>query len=451
MSAALADLVRGPVLTPSDPAYADEAAGFNTAVVHTPDLIVGATSAADVAEAIRFAGARGWPVTVQATGHGAHSPITTGLLVTTRRLDRLEIDPQTRTATVGAGVRWDAVLTAAAEHGLTGIPGSSPNVGVVGYLLGGGIGPLARSHGFSSDYLLGATVVTGTGEILEVSEDEHAELLWALRGGKGGLGIVTEVRVRLVELSTMYAGALFFDTEHMEQAFRAWVDWTAEAEPDVTTSVALVRFPDLEVVPEPFRGRHLLSLRFAYPGSTDEGARLAEPLRLAAPVYLDMLGELPTEQMGAIHSDPDQPGPGWNRGMLLQPIDQRFASAFLSAVGAGSRSPFLAAEVRHLGAAAGQDVPGGSAVGGRSAAFALVLIGVPDPSLFSVVLPAAADGIVAGIRPWVHPQTNINFAGRPQTTEDFEAAWPVEHLPRLAALRRRYDPAGTLPFAPAGL
>jgi FAD/FMN-containing dehydrogenase len=448
MSRALADRLEGTVLTPSEPGFAEEAAAFNTAVVHTPDLIVAARSTDDVVEAVRFAASHGRPVTVQATGHGAHSPISDGVLISTRGLQRLEIDPAAGIATVGAGVRWAAVLDAASEHGLTAIPGSSPNVGVVGYLLGGGLGPLARSHGFSSDYLAGATLVTGTGEVLEVGEDAHPELLWALRGGKGGLGILTEVRVRLVELSTLYAGALFFDTEHIEQVLRAWVDWTAGADPEVTTSVALVRFPDLDVVPPPFRGRHLLSLRFAYPGSDDEGARLAAPLRAAAPVYLDMLGELPTRQMGAIHSDPDQPGPGWNRGMLLDPIDQDFATAFLEVLGPGTDAPIIAAELRHLGSAAAVDVPGGSAVGGREAAFTLVLIGVPDPSLFESVLPAVGDRVVQSIGRWVHPATNINFAGHPATTEEFESAWPVSSLPRLAALRRRLDPAGLFPFGP---
>jgi hypothetical protein len=343
------------------------------------------------------------------------------------------------------------VLEAAAEHGLTGIPGSSPNVGVVGHLLGGGLGPLARSHGFSSDYLVGATVVTGTGETVEVSEEQNADLLWALRGGKGGFGIVTEARVRLVELATLYAGALFFGTEHIEQAFRTWLDWTTVADPEVTTSVAIIRFPDLDVVPEPFRGRQLLSLRFAYPGSDDAGALLAEPLRTAAPVTLDMLGELPAVQMGAIHSDPDEPGPGWNRGLLLDPLDQDFATAFLGALGAGTDAPFIAAELRHLGSATAVDLPEGSAVGGRDAAYTLVLIGVPDPSLFETVLPAAGDRVVEAIRPWVHPHTNINFAGHPSTTEEFESAWPVASLPRLAALRRRLDPAGILTFGPLAL
>src|SRR3712207_3601258 len=103
MPRALADRIKGTVLTPGEPGFAAEAAAFNTAVVHTPDVIVAAASPEDVAEAVRFARAEGRPVTVQATGHGAHIPISEGVLISTRRLQRLEIDPVSHTATVGAG------------------------------------------------------------------------------------------------------------------------------------------------------------------------------------------------------------------------------------------------------------------------------------------------------------------------------------------------------------
>ena len=222
MATELADRISGPVYVPGDSGYAPEIAAFNTAVVHTPDIVVGAASAADVVEAVRFARELGYAVSVQATGH-TEAPITTGLLISTRRLDGVSIDAGRRMATVGAGTLWEAVVAAAAEHGLAPVAGSSTKVGVVGYLLGGGLGPLARSHGFSSDYLLELEVVTGEGELIEASLDHNPELFWALRGGKTGLGIVTEVRLRLLELSTLYAGSLFFDEKDIEAALRAWV------------------------------------------------------------------------------------------------------------------------------------------------------------------------------------------------------------------------------------
>ncbi|RYE39201.1 MAG: FAD-binding oxidoreductase, partial [Hyphomicrobiales bacterium] len=213
-----------------------------------------------------------------------------------------------------AGARWDAVTAAAAEHGLAPISGAAGTVGVVGYLLGGGLGPLARSHGFSSDYIESFTVVTGTGDVVIASQDHNSDLYWALRGGKGGLGIVTEVRLRLIELSTLYAGSLFFEEEHIEAALRGWIDWTATAHAQVSTSAAILSFPPLDFIPEPFRGRRLLHLRFAYPGSHEEGETLAAPLRAFAPIYMDMLGVLPVAGVASIHNDPCDPCPTWMEG-----------------------------------------------------------------------------------------------------------------------------------------
>ncbi len=129
--------------------------------------------------------------------------------------------PSKRTAAIGAGTRWETVVAAASGYGLAPIAGSSTKVGAVGYLLGGGLGPLARSHGFSSDYLIELDVVTGEGELIEASAQHNPELFWALRGGKAGLGIVTEVRLRLVELEHSLRGvALLRRSEHRARTAR---------------------------------------------------------------------------------------------------------------------------------------------------------------------------------------------------------------------------------------
>lgn len=446
---ALNALLSRPVLTPSDPGFSDEVAGFNTTVVQAPDAVVPAATPHDVLETVRFAREHGLPVRVQATGHGAFLPASDGVLIDTSRLDALSIDEETRIATIGAGVRWAAVVESASPLGLAPIAGSSTNVGVVGLVTGGGLGPLSRSHGFAADYVRGFTVATGLGELVEATADENPELFWALRGGKGGLGIVTEVRIELVELSELYAGTLFFEEQHIEQALRAWVDWTADAAPEVTTSAGVYRLPPFPFIPEPLRGRTLLAIHFARPGSPADGERLAQPLRAAAPVYLDYLGRLPTSQIATIHNDPTEPGPGWDRGMLLSSIDQDFATALLANVGSGAELPMLLAEVRHLGEATSRDVDGGSAVGGRESGFTFILIGAPDPALFEEVLPAVADRVTAAIEPWVSPETNINFAGRILSLQHFASAWPADTFARLASVRHQYDPDHIFPYGPA--
>ncbi len=424
------------MLTPNHAGYADEVTGFNLAANATPDFVVAARSTSDIADAVRFARANNHRVHVQGTGHGGPFPIRGGVLVSTKRLDSVRVDADTRIATVGAGARWASVIAAAAKHGLAPITGSSTTVGVVGYLLGGGFGPLVRSHGVSSDYLAGATVVIGNGDVVDTGE--HPDLLWALRGGKFGLGVVAEVRVRLVPLRTLYAGSLLFEEMHIEAALRTWVDYTATADPNASTSVAIANFPPIDRIPEPLRGRRILALRFAYPGALDAGQQLAAALRAAAPIYVDDLRELAAADVATIHNDPPGPVPSWARGALLDRIDQRFATTLLGHVGANTNAPFIAAEVRHLGNASTRDVPEGSAVGGRGASYTASLIGVPAPELFESVIPAGADRILGSFAPWRSSEENINFLGEPAEPARIETAWPTAIRTKLDDVRRRY-------------
>ena len=444
-SEALAARMTGPVMVPGDAGYDAEVAAANLAVRHTPDVVAGVTSAADAAAALRFAAEMGYRVTVQDTGHGAHAPIASGLLISPRRLNGVEIDAAAGTATVGGGATWAPVVAAAAAHGLCPVTGSSTAVGVAGYLLGGGLGPLARSHGFSSDYLLGATVVTGAGETLAAGPDSHPDLFWALRGGREGLGVVTELRLRLVRLATLYGGSLFFEEAETERVLRTWLAWTATADPRVTTSVAFYHFPDLDVLPPPLRGRRLFSLRFAYPGPAEDGARLAAPLRAAGEIYLDRLGELPVAEIARIHSDPTAPAPSRVGGRLLTHAGDGLAGALLAHLGPRTGSPFTQVELRHIAGATGPDVAGGSAVGGRGAAFVLGYVGT-DPATFARVLPDAAGRLVADLGAWIAPVTNVNFLGGAHTAAELAGAWPADTFARLAAVRRRYDPRGVLAF-----
>ncbi|CAN5344706.1 FAD-binding oxidoreductase [soil metagenome] len=442
---ALRSAVSGPVLTPADDGFAAEATGFNLFYAHSPEVVVGAASVADVVGAVTFARDNGMPVRVIATGHGSHALVTDGVLVNTSRLDELTITDGV--ATIGAGVRWGAVVAAGAERGLAPITGSSTNVGVVGYLLGGGLGPLARSHGFSSNYLRGATVVLASGEVVHASETENPDLFWALRGGKGGFGVVTSVEVELVPLPALYAGALIFPEESIEPVLRGWIDWTTTADDDVTTSIAIIHFPPVEQVPEIFRGKTLAMLRFAYPGSAERGEQLAAPLRALGTPMIDGVHPLPLADVAQIHNDPTDPSPAYSRGALLNGLDQEFATVLLQSAGAGVQTPVMVTELRHLGGATSHDVPEGSSAGGRASGYTLSLIGAPNPALFESVLPAATDALLAGLAPWVSPEMNINFAGSPSAA-DFPKAWPAETFARLAAVRAAVDPQGVFAYGP---
>lgn len=439
--------VSGTVYERGDTGLAAEVACFNTSIIHDPDVVVAAVDESDVAAAVRFAADNGLRVRVQATGHGAGTPITDGVLISTRALDEIAIDPETRYATVGAGVRWAPVLVAAAEYGLAPVTGSSPDVGAVGYTLGGGLGPLSRSYGFTADWVRGFRVVIADGEIVTADGTTNPELFWALRGGKGGLGIVTEMTVELVPLTSLYAGSLIFDGENVEPALRAWVDFALDAPDGVTTSVALIDVPDVEFAPPPLRGRFVLGLRFAYPGDSAEGERLAAPLRAAAPVYLDLLGEIPSTAVGSIHNDPSEGAPALVRGLMLDSIDQSVAGEFLRLLGPGAGSPFVSAEIRQLGGPTQRDTDDGTAVGGREASYAISLIAA-DPRTFAEAAPARAAAVAEAVADRRSPITNVNWSDGLVDPAEFATSWPPAIFDRLAKARTQYDPTGVFAFVP---
>ena len=279
--AALRAAVRGPVLTPDDAALAAEVATFNLAVRHRPTVVIGPTSADDVVAAVRWAGALRLPVAVQATGHGPMQPVERAVLVTTGRMRTVEVDPGRRTAQVGAGARWADVLGEAEPHGLTGVAGSSSQVGVVGYSVGGGMGPLGRRHGYGADLVRRVEIVTADGRLRQVDAERDPDLFWAVRGGKGNFGVVTSMEIDLVPVPSLFAGAVFLsgsDAAAVLHSFRTWAPTLPER---ASTSVALLNMPPFEGVPDALRGRYVVMLRFALDGTDAEGDALLAPMREA--------------------------------------------------------------------------------------------------------------------------------------------------------------------------
>lgn len=448
--ARLRDAIAGTVHLRGEEGLAALVAGFNPTVVHDPDIVVAVTDENDVAEAVRFARHTGIPVRVLATGHGSETPIVGGMIIATQALDAIAVDPDARLAVLGAGVRWAPVIEATAEHGLMPVTGSSTSVGAVGYTLGGGLGPLARSHGFTSDWVRAFRVVTAEGELVTADADTNPDLFWALRGGKGGLGVVTEMTIELVALRTLYAGSVFFEGDAIADAFRAWIDWSSALPEEATTSVVFLQIPDMEGPPPPLRGRSLLSVRFAFPGDAAEGERLFAPMRAAAPVYLDLVGEMPTTAVATIHNDPEDGGPSWIKGLMLGTFDQQAGEALFAVAGPGTDSPFLALEIRQLGGATATDVPGGSAVGGRDGRYTVSTLAA-TPATFAELAPARAAAVAEALGDRVSKVTNVNWSGDLTDATAFEHTWPPAIFDGLAAARATWDPEGVFAFGPASV
>ncbi len=425
---ALLELMPGRALAADSPQGESAMAGFNTAYRHGSCQVVVASDATDLVETVRYARRHGQRIAVQATGHGVHGPIRQEILLTTGQLSKVVVDPSARLARVGAGARWRDVYEAATPHGLTPVAGSSPLVGVVGYLLGGGLGPLVRSHGFGSDYLEELTVVTGDGCLRRASREQNADLFWALRGGKVGLGVVSEARVRLIQLpSEILLGRLVFIRD-LDRALLAWLEWTSTAPEQVSTSVALTD--------------HLLEIRFVYPGSPCDGTAYLAPL-LALDPYANFVEAGPPSNLADLHGDPEEASDFWVSGLLLSQAGPDLALMLKESL---SRYRLEGIEIRHLGGAASLDVPEGSAVGGRSARFSMGCVWKNERALFEHEHPLQEEMLRQDLRPWVCQETNINFAARIRDQDHFDSAWPPDTRHRLEQVRRRFDPDGV--FAP---
>ncbi|MFD6393506.1 FAD-binding oxidoreductase [Nocardia sp. NPDC060259] len=440
--------VTGPVFTPGDAGYAEEVAGFQTAYTHRPALVVGAVHAEDVRSAVEYAARQGLPVAVQATGHGLSVAADRGVLITTRRMDALSIDPRARTARVGAGVRAGALVEAAARHGLAPLNGSSPSVGVVGYVLGGGLGLLAREFGYAADHVRSIDLVTADGRMRTLTPAD--ELFGAVLGSGGNFGVVTGLELDLVPVTEVYGGQLIFDTPLVDTALETWREWTATLPDTLTSTVAVVTFPDIPPVPQPLRGRHVASIRIAFHGQAEEGEQLVAPLRAIGGRLRDSVRTMPYTESHTIHSDPDFPHAYAATNALLTELTADGLAALRGLTAPGGPVDAVV-DIRHLGGALRRGT--GVAVDHREAEYAVRVItdaGVGDAA------PAGLAMVREALAPWTvgHSLNFLYGAGAAADAAQTRAGYALGTYAGLVAAKAKYDPHNMFRFnrniAPVG-
>ncbi|GAA5075675.1 FAD-binding oxidoreductase [Nocardia iowensis] len=431
------DTFTGPVFRPGDTGYDEEIAGFQTAYAHRPALVVGAVHAEDVRAAVEYAARQALPVAVQATGHGLSVAADGGVLISTRRMTAVEIDPAARTARIGAGVRAGALVEAAAAHGLAPLSGSSPSVGVVGYLLGGGVGLLARQFGYAAEQVRAVELVTADGRMRRLVPGD--ELFGAVLGSGGNFGVVTAVELALLPVTEVYGGQLVFDAPLVEQALEVWRRWAATVPDELTSTVATLTFPDIPQVPAALRGRYVASFRIAYNGSAEAGERLVAPLRAVGDRLKDDLRTMPYTESHTIHSDPDHPHAYAATNALLSDLNGDTLSALRAAAGPGSDA---VVDIRHLGGALSTPSRTGTVVDHRDAAYLVRVITDSDDAT------AAKDKIRTALAPWTigHSLNFLYGAGADADEAQTRAGYTPGTYTRLATLKAKYDPHNMFRF-----
>jgi|tagenome__1003787_1003787.scaffolds.fasta_scaffold20937733_2 FAD/FMN-containing dehydrogenase len=437
----LRGLCGGAVHLPGDPGYDLARAPWNAQVESYPAAVAYPAFPEEVADVLRAASAAGLKVAPQGTGHGAaplEGRLGDAVLLRTAALGELSIDTGRRVARVGAGVLWGDLADAAGTVGLAALHPSSPDVGVVGFSIGGGIGWYARRLGLQCNAITAVEVVLADGTFVRATADADAELFWGLRGGGAPLGVVTALEFGLFEIDTVVAGYLAWDWTQVERVLPAWAAWCADAPDEVTTSFRLLHAPPIPSVPAELRGRRLVLVDGAVLGSDERAAEVLAPLRALAPEF-DTCARVPAPSLVRLHLEPEGPSPAYASSALLNNLPDAAVDAVVGAVGPDSGSRLSVAELRQLGGTLASPDPAGGALDRLPGEFLVLGLGLEDDPVTWPGLREDAARLLAAVTPWAADGQYLPMLD--DLSDSRKAHRPEVHA-RLSALRRAVDPTG---------
>ncbi|WP_353829334.1 FAD-binding oxidoreductase [Agromyces sp. SYSU T0242] len=431
------DTVAAPlaVLSPGDAGWDEARATFNLLDDQEPELIALPRDARQVAEAIGIARRAGLRVGAQGTGHGASSRDTLAgmLLVNTSRMTDVEIDARARRVRVGAAAKWQHVAPLLSEHGLAGLHGSSLDVGIAGYSMGGGIGWLTRRHGLQTNAVRAVELVTAGGEIVRADADHHPDLFWALRGGGGNFGIVTAIEFEVVAVPELVAGAYFFPVERAGAVLTTWTRLLPSFPEELTTWVTVIHFPPTTDVPVEVRGRAFAIVMAAHLGPEAEARRLLRPLERLGPV-MDTLGSSDPISLGTLAMDPEDPLPYRSTTALVDALPDDAAAEMARLAGRDGSLALL--QVRHIGGAFARRPDGAGARATLPGEILVYGLGVPTDAASDAAVTRGLEGLDAVLAP-LKVGEYPNFVERPVDASRFfdSATWA-----RLVEVKATWDP-----------
>jgi FAD/FMN-containing dehydrogenase len=426
------------LLTTEDVNWNLERLAFNILIDQQPFGIALPRSADDVSEVVRAAAANGRRVAAQRTGHNAAplGSLAGTVLLRTAGLGGVEIDAEAGSARVGAGALWGDVVPKASELGLAALHGSTPNVGIAGYTLGGGVSFYHRKHGLACNRVTAIELVTAGGEQIRVDAGNEPDLFWALRGGGGSFGVVTALEFDLLPLPEIFAGALLFPAEQASEVLHGWREWTAGVPEEMTSVGRVMNFPPVPEVPEPFRGKSFAVLEAIYCGDPADGEELVAPLRELGSVGMDTIQAQPPGGIAELHMDPPSPVPYISESILTQELPASAIDSLVEAVGPGSGSQLVSVELRHAGAALSRAPQGAGALAtlpGSFLAFGVGFVPVPE-----AMAPTRAwlGAFKAALEPY-DAGRYFNFV---EESFDITQIFQPDVLERLREVKQRYDP-----------
>ena len=428
----------GAVIRPQDAGYPAARRVWKGMIDRYPSMIVRPESSDDVAIAVTFARDRGLPLAIRGGGHNvAGSGVCDrGVVIDLRELRGVAVDPVARTVTGGGGCTWGEFDAAAAEHGLATTGGLISSTGVGGLTLGGGIGWLARRYGFSSDNLRRAEVVTADGRIVVADDDTNPDLFWALRGGGGNFGVVTELTFHAHPVDTVLGGILLYRSERAAEILAQYATWAAGIPDEMATLATFLTAPPEPVVPPELRGRPAFAVVLCHLGDHTQGRAALDRLRAGCPPDADLVQPMPYPSLQRMldASAPHGWRGYWKSGYIrrLGPDLQRFAVAAARTM----PPPFSQIHIQQLGGAMATGSAG--AVGHRDSAYVVNLVGSCHDAADDAAMIAWVRVAWAELEPAI-TGTYVNFLDGDDATRVAGAYEPTAFA-RLKTLKRQWDP-----------
>jgi FAD/FMN-containing dehydrogenase len=434
--------VRGEVLLEDGEGYSEACRVWNGMIERRPALVIRCRDSADVIAAVRFAQQRDLPVSVRGGGHNVAGTALCdgGVVIDLTAMNDVRVDLAGKTVGAGGGARLGDVDHATLAHGL-GVPfGVVSRTGIAGLTLHGGLGFLTRRLGLSCDSLIAADVVTADGELLQVDEHNHSDLLWALRGGGGNFGVVTSLEFRLHPVGPdVYAVITLYPADESVACLEAFRDVMSDAPEELMGVAILWNAPEEEPVPEDWQGRPVFIAAGCWSGPLEKGDEATRALRELTTPVVDMSGPMPFYVMQSLFDAeyPDGRRYYW-KSLYVRDLDA--IGETISRAAANRPSPLSSIDVWALGGAMQREPAGGSAFAQRDEPF---LVGIEsnwdDPAEDNANLAWARElhGELNRVSPG---STYLNFPGFAEEGEDLLRSSFGENYPRLQQIKAKYDP-----------
>ena len=434
--------MRGEVLIPGEEGYDQARRVWNGMIDRHPLIIVRCLGASDVIKGVRFARQHGLTVSAKGGGHNVagNAVCDDGMMIDLSKMRSVRVDPTRRVARVEPGATWRQFDLEAQTFGLATTGGLVSSTGVAGFTLGGGIGWLVRKHGLAMDNLLSIDLINADGELVHASMSENPDLFWGVRGGGGNFGIVTSFEFQLHQEGPIVLGGLLLHKATDAPALlRFYRDFVKGIPDELTTLVVFLTAPPLPFLPKEVVGTHLVAVALCYAGPIGEGERILGPLRRFGQPVADVIQPMPYV---VIQSFLDETAPAgiqnyWKSAYLNELDDE----AIETILGNWERitSPLSSVHLHHLGGAMRRIGEDATAFGNRDASFVMNIVSAWTDAKEDERNIKWTRDFFAAMQKFT-TGAYVNFLGE-EGEERVRSAYGAEKYRKLAALKKKYDPA----------